>query len=263
MQLSQIWLYPIKSCRGIQLVEAELDERGLKYDRHWMVVTSAGQMVTLRDMPQLAQVTPQLLLNYLHVDAPGMPSLKLPFHSEGEKMQVRLWEGWAEATVLPECTTWFQSYLKRDVYLVRVASTTSRIASLEQSQQLSFVDSSPLNLVGEASLADLNARLEEPVAIEQFRPNLVFTGAAPYAEDSWQRLKIGAIKFHAYEACERCMVVNISVDGSYAKEPLATLASYRRSGRNVLFGVGISHLQPGTLRVGDTIIVEEKGLEVT
>ena len=259
MQLSQIWLYPIKSCRGIQLAEAELDERGLKYDRHWMVVTSAGQMVTLRDMPQLAQVTPQLLSDYLHVDAPGMPSLQLRYHSEGDKMQVRLWEGWAEATMLPECTTWFQSYLKRDVYLVRVASTTSRIASLEQrAQQLSFVDSSPLNLVGEASLADLNERLGKPVTIEQFRPNLVFTGAAPYAEDSWQRLRIGAIKFLAYEACERCMVVNISVDGKYSKEPLATLASYRRSGRNVLFGVGISHLQLGTLKVGDTIVVEEK-----
>lgn len=177
MHLSQIWTYPVKSCAGVLLDKGILDERGLAYDRHWMVVSPGGKMVTLREAPTLIKVIPQFAEDHLKLTTPEMPSLELPYRSTGQGLLVRLWEGQAEATVLADGSAWFTQYLGCEVLLVAVAKDNTRIlrSSLD-THPLSFVDSSPLNLLGEASLSDLNSRLEKSADMKQFRPNLVFAG---------------------------------------------------------------------------------------
>ncbi|MGL4611809.1 MAG: MOSC domain-containing protein [Trueperaceae bacterium] len=254
MHLSQIWTYPVKSCAGVSTHKAVLNKRGLVYDRHWMVVNLAGKMMTLREAPELVRVQPQFASNHLKLTAPKMPLLELPYQSMGREQQVKLWEGWAKATALADGSTWFSEYLRQEVLLVAVAENNTRTTDSDcGTRALSFVDNSPLNLLGKASLDDLNRRLEKPANIEQFRPNLVFAGGVAYAEDSWQHLCIGTVLFDVCGPCARCMVVNVSADGSYAKAPLATLASYRRSGKRVLFGQDLVHRELGELQVGDKL----------
>lgn len=256
MRLSQIWTYPVKSCAGVLLDKGILDERGLAYDRHWMVVSTSGKMVTLREAPELIKVAPQFAADHLKVTAPEMPPLELPYKSTGQELLVRLWEGQAEATILADASFWFSEYLRHEVLLVAVAEGNARILrSQGGTHPLSFVDSSPLNLLSEASLGDLNSRLAKPADLKQFRPNLVFAGGIPYAEDDWQSLRIGGVSFDVCGGCARCMVVNLSSDGTSSKAPLATLAAYRRVGRQVLFGQDLVHRNLGEIRVGDRLEV--------
>lgn len=254
--VSQIWTYPIKSCAGVPSDHAVLGPRGLMYDRHWMLVTPEGRTLTLRQLPHLIHVKPQFAEHHLKVTAPGMPALELPLEASGEMLQVKLWEweAWVSAVVLEDASTWFSRYLDREVFLVAVAPDNAR-AMLPSfgSRWLSFVDGNPLNILGAASLADLNRRLTQPVGVERFRPNLVIHGTAAYAEDGWKQIKIGSISFEVYEACQRCMVVNINVSGNSSREPLATLATYRRAGRHVLFGQNLCHMGEGMVRAGDVV----------
>ena len=255
-RLSQIWTYPVKSCAGVRLGKATLGPRGLAYDRHWMVVDQGGRMVTMRSAPALARVRPRFGRDHLVLSAPEMPPLELPYGGEGRAVQVELWDGPAGATALSDASAWFGEYLGRDALLVAVSAANRRTTSLARgSRPLSFVDDSPLNLLGEASLADLNRRLETPVGVERFRPNLVIAGSEPYAEDTWRRVRIGPVSFAVDEPCDRCMVVNVSEDGVYAKAPLAALARYRRQGKRVFFGQSVSHLAVGELAVGDELEV--------
>lgn len=263
--VSQIWTYPIKSCAGVLSDHAVLGPRGLMYDRHWMLVTPEGRTLTLRQLPQLIYVKPQFGEHHLSVTAPSMPVLELPLAASGETRQVKMWawEAWVSAVMLRDASTWFSRYLDQKVFLVAVAPDNAR-AMLPSfgSRRISFVDGNPLNILGAASLADLNHRLAQPVGVERFRPNLVITGTAAYAEDSWKQVKIGSILFKVYEACQRCMVVNINADGKQRREPLATLATYRRAGRHVLFGQNLCHMEEGVVRTGDTvrIINQQSGL---
>jgi uncharacterized protein len=256
MHLSQIWTYPVKSCAGILLDKAVLDERGLTYDRHWMVVSKNGKMLTSREAPALIKVVPQFMGDYLVLTAPNMLFLELPYNSTGQELLVKVWEDEVEATLLPDASAWFTAYLGREVSLVVVAKDNTRtVRSHFGTHPLSFVDSSPLNLLGEASLGDLNSRLETPANIKQFRPNLVFTGGGPCAEDNWQSLRIGHVSFEVCGQCARCMVVNVKADGTFSKAPLATLATYRKAGKQVLFGLDLIHQNLGELSVGDKLEV--------
>ncbi len=256
MHLSQIWTYPVKSCAGISLHKGILDERGLAYDRHWMVVSPAGKMVTLRESPELVKVKPQFADGHLRLTAPHMPPLELPYQGTGQALQVKVWQDWAEAVVLTDASRWFGEYLNRELLLVAVAERNTRSArSQGGARLLRFADTSPLNLLSEASLDDLNRRLEKPTGTEQFRPNLVFAGGVAHAEDRWQSLRIGNVSFDVCGPCARCMVVNVSSDGTSSKAPLATLATYRRVGKEVLFGQDLIHQNLGELGVGDALEV--------
>ena len=255
MYITQIWTYPIKSCAGTQLSEAELGERGIPYDRRWTLVGPTGDPVTQREVPKLVWVEPRVTPEALIVTAPDMPALKLERGAPGSSRRVRFWDRTVEAVSLPEARTWFQTYTGTDVDLVYMPDSSPRPMNTAFGERhLTFVDGNPLHIVNEASLAELNTRLAVPVEISRFRPNLVFSGAEPYTEDSWQRIYIGGTPFDVYEACQRCVLLNVDpATATVGKEPLATLARYRRADGHVLFGQNINHLQSGTVRVGSRL----------
>lgn len=257
MHVSQIWVYPIKSCAGMRVENALLGERGLAYDRHWMLVDGMGQAVTLREAPRLTRVRPRLTSGHLEVNAPEMPPLRIAYEAPGEELCVRLFGQAMAGTAVAEAEAWFSAYLGYSAHLVYVAKTNIRAMRADfGTQRISFVDGNPVNLLSAASLDDLNARLTNPVVSENFRPNLLVAGTQPYAEDGWREIVIGGVLFEAYESCQRCMVVNLGpADGVYKKEPLATLARYRRPGKHVLFGRNLSYREGGVLSVGDKLEV--------
>jgi uncharacterized protein YcbX len=119
---------------------------------------------------------------------------------------------------------------------------------------VSFADGYPFLVISEASLSDLNSRLETPLVMERFRPNIVVSGVPAYAEDTFRHVRFGEVGFRAVKRCDRCSVTTIDPEtGARGKEPLRTLATYRREDGKVWFGMNLIHDAEGTLSVGDLV----------
>ncbi len=255
--LSQLFVYPVKSCAGISLPAARVDTRGLEYDRRWMVVEPTGMLVTLRERPELAHVRTTLSEDCLRLDAPGMPPLELPRSpTTGTPTLAIMWTTPVDARVVEAASDWLSTFLSGEYRLVYMPDSSHRPYHDRTDTPLSFVDGNPLSLVSEASLADLNERLAEPVDLRHFRHNLVVRGCDAYAEDAWETVQIGPLKLERLGPCVRCMLVNVDPDKAvYGREPLRTLARYRRFGQEVHFG-GLYRISSGVSSVvacGDAV----------
>jgi uncharacterized protein YcbX len=266
--LSQIFIYPIKSLGGIALDTALVQERGLQYDRRWMLVDEHGQFLTQRTFADMALLQVQLQsggLKVIHRIRPELQPLFIPFEPAGpSRLQVTVWEDTCEAIeVSVEANAWFTQALGIPCRLVFMPDDCRRQVDLQFARPgdiTSFSDGFPLLLVGEASLADLNSRLDEAVPINRFRPNLVFSGGLPFEEDTWDFFNIGLHPFRGVKPCGRCVVTTIDQQTARkGTEPLRTLANYRQQGHKILFGQNVLPLSPGhTLAVGDVITIESR-----
>jgi uncharacterized protein len=259
--LSGLYVYPIKSCGGISLKRADLVATGLRHDRRWMLVDGAGGFVSQRRHPRMALVSTRLTPEGLIVSAPGMPDLEVPLEGEdGERVDVEVWgDRQRGAAVSEEADRWFSGFLDVPRRLVRKPDDDVRpVGSVyaREGDQTSFADAFSLLVISEASLEDLNGRLERPVPMNRFRPNLVVRGCGPYAEDGWGEARIGGAAFRVAEPCSRCAVTTVDQKtGRRSKEPLRTLATYRRSGGEIWFGRNLIHTSLGAVRIGDPVEV--------
>ncbi len=259
--LSALHVYPIKSAAGIAAEEWEVDDFGLRYDRRWMVVNAAGELITQREHPRLALVRPRIDGETLRVEAPAMPVLELALHPPLTVAATAVvWEDACQAAWLGEGPArWFSRYLGEDCSLVHMPNETVRPADpayAPAGTRVSFADAFPFLLISEASLADLNQRLPAPLPMNRFRPNLVIAGVPPYAEDALGDFMIGSLHLRAVKPCARC--VQTTVDQATAErgnEPLRTLATYRKRDGKVLFGQNVIHTAPGRLRIGEDMRV--------
>ncbi|GCE03845.1 MOSC domain-containing protein [Dictyobacter aurantiacus] len=260
--LKSIRIYPIKACAGIEVEEAQMERRGLRYDRRWMLMNDAGTYYDQLSHPRLACIVPQIHEDGLRLQAPGMPSLRVPFHLEQiTPLSVRISRSICE--VLPigkEIDEWFQDFLHVSCRLVFMPETTQRTVNPDYAINqdiVSFASGYPYHLIGEASVAHVNQLLDTPVPLERFRPNLVITGAPAFAEDNWQTIRINQQIFHLVKPCDRCAITNVDQrTGEVAgKEPLRTLARFRTVKQKVLFGQYLLAEEKGLLRVGDLIQV--------
>jgi uncharacterized protein YcbX len=259
LRLSGLNIYPIKSGRGIALEQSEVDHFGLRYDRRWMVVDQAGQFLSQRSHARLALVVPTIRDELLLVTAPGMPTLDLPLRpSQTVSTRVTVWRDTCTASWLGERPAqWFSDFLECRCSLVHMAADVLRPANptfAPAGTRVSFADAFPFLLISEASLADLNRRLETPLPMNRFRPNLVVSGGEPYQEDHWERIEVGGIGLRVVKPCGRCLVTTTDqMTGDRGKEPLRTLATYRKRGAEVMFGQNVVHDGPGRLSVGDPV----------
>ena len=262
LQLSEIYVYPIKSLGGVRLSESLLTERGLAYDRRWMLIDDQGFM-TQRKFPRMALLQVALREGHLEVRSPDDPlPLVIPLAVESYfPRRVPIWDDLTTAwQVSRVADAWFSEALDHPCSLVYMPDDSERTVTGKVSGQIravSFADSYPALLVGQASLDDLNTRLAEPVPMDRFRPNLVVTGGAPYEEDRWHAFRLGEAACTAEKACARCNVTTINqATAERGKEPLATLSKYRRRGNKVLFGQNVLLEVGKMVRVGDVVRVE-------
>lgn len=256
--VSALYVYPIKSCRGIAVSEWAVAERGFVADRRWMIVDAAGKFVTQRETPELSQVSIALEGDSMRLSAPRLPELVLPRSFDwGPERSVRIWKDTTEAVEHPAGSAWFSSYLGRPHELVYMPDRHQRAVNPARARAgdiVSFADGYPFLLVSEASLSDLNARLDAPVGMARFRPNIVISGTEPYAEDGYARVQIGEIAFRGPKRCERCVMTTVDPDtGLTGKEPLRTLAKYRLADQKIWFGMNLIHDNLGRLHVGDAV----------
>ena len=259
VSLSGLYVYPIKSCAGISLEGADLGATGLRHDRRWMLVDETGEFMSQRVHPRMALISTHLSDEHMTVGAPGMPDLEIPLRQENtNSLYVRVWGDTNRGDLVGgEADRWFGEFLGFPCRLVCKPDDDPRpIDSLyaESGDQVGFADGFAFLLISEASLEDLNGRLRDPLPMNRFRPNFVVGGCDPYAEDGWSRLRIGGLPFRVAEACPRCAITTVDQGtGARGKEPLRTLATYRKFGGEVFFGRNLIHDAPGTVRVGDLI----------
>lgn len=263
LRLVSLFFYPVKSLRGIALQRAPVDGRGIHFDRHWMVVDAKGGFVTQRQHPRMALVRTALTPAGLRLSAPGMLDLEVEFEPEdGEQKRVQVWGDHCLAQGSGQAAAdWLSQFLGLDCQLYFMPETTRRPVDPEYAHaadQVGFADGFPFLLISEASLADLNQRLEQPLTMLRFRPNLVVSGCEPFAEDGWRRIRIGEMTFRVAKPCSRCVIPTINPDtGEKAVEPLRTLNRYRREGNKVYFGQNLLHDGVGELRTGMLVEVLE------
>jgi uncharacterized protein YcbX len=262
MKLSRLFLYPVKSLAGVELQSAQLDDFGLASDRRWMLVDAHGMALTQRDRPRMALIQPTLIDRQLRLDAPGMPS-QLVGDPTGTSRSVTVWDDTVAARDTDSATAeWLASFLGIDARLVYMPHDSFRRIDPHYSsdeRRVSFADGYPFLLVSQESMDELNRRLEQPMGIERFRPNLVVSGAPePHAEDNWRRIRIGSIEFDVVKPCARCAVPTIDpITAQKGKEPTRTLATYRRRNGEVYFGQNAIHSRTGELHVGAEVSVVE------
>ena len=262
MKVTEINIYPIKSTRRIALTETEVLPRGLPWDRRWMLVDDEGKFITARQHPTLAMVETDFAGSVLRVSANERQPLELPLQpSDSKVVTVTVWKDECDAVLAgEEADTWFSEYLGISCRLVQMTDDLVRGVSPDfglPGDEVSFADGFPLLLLSEVSLNDLNSRLDDAVSMRRFRPNLVVDGEEPYAEDSWQRLRIGEVEFAGVKNCSRCVFTTVDPGTGIKhpdKEPLRTLASYRRRPEGgVYFGQNLIPRSGGIIRLGDSV----------
>ena len=223
-----------------------------------MIVDENGRFVTQRELAQLALVSTTLAGETLRLSAPGHPELVLPItHELGATREVQVWEDRALGVAHALGSAWFSRYLEAPHELVYMPDDHQRQVNPARAKPgdiVGFADAYPFLAISEASLADLNSRLEVPLTMDRFRPNIVIRDTEPFAEDGYARVRIGEISFRGPKRCDRCVITNVDpLTGERGREPLRTLAKYRLAEQKVWFGMNLIHDNQGVLREGDAV----------
>lgn len=269
--LTAIYIYPIKSLGGIQIEQSQLEPPGLQYDRRWLLVDEHGQFLTQRVLAPMALFRVEMQATGLLVSHQQNPTegIFIPFDRQqytGRPVTVTIWDDTVPAVeVSAAASGWFSRRLQLNCRLVFMPPETHRPvdpAYAHAHEPVSFADAYPFLLIGEASLHDLNARLAEPVPMNRFRPNLVFSGGKAFSEDSWREFSIGDQLFEAVKPCTRCVLTTINQQTAQkSPEPLLTLATYRLQNNKVLFGQNVlPRTGGGYIRRGEKITVQSQRL---
>ncbi len=265
IQLSQLTYYPIKGCRGFDVDSWNVARMGLEADRRLMLVTREGHFLTQREHPRLALVTPERVADSISLSAPAFDSLRFTPRSSGPTVSVDIWGSKHVQAVDQgdEAAQWFSDWLATPVRVVHFADGhvrhVNRDYAINHDDHTGFADGFPILIASEESLADLNARLEIPLPMNRFRPNIVVRGAGEsFAEDTWKRIRIGAVEMAVVKPCARCVVSTTDQQTAVrAKEPLKTLATFRKQKGGAMFGQNVIPLGAGRLQVGMTVEVLE------
>ena len=263
MKVTGLFRYALKSARGASLREARLDAFGIEHDRRWAVLGEGGRVLTQRDCPKLATISARITAEGIVLaSAAGEVLHVLRPSNRGHGERVEIWDDTTTGLEAGrEPAEWLSRLLGMSARLVYMPDAVERPVDPRfgrPGDRVGFADGYPLLLASESSLADLNGRLDTPVPMDRFRANLIVDGAAPFAEDSWAAIRVADVIFRVVKPCARCVVITVDQDtGSPGKEPLRTLADFRKREGKVLFGQNLIHDGTGTLRLGDPVEVLE------
>ncbi|MCW8825091.1 MAG: MOSC domain-containing protein [Gammaproteobacteria bacterium] len=255
MKVSGLSIHPVKSLGAITLKHAQIDHFGLAGDRRWMVIDEAGVMRTQRQLPRMTMVKTELMADGLKISAPDSKSIKISYPKDSERSLVKVWNDQCAAIDGgDEAAEWLSQFLGEPSRLVYFPENELRQVDpnfANVGERTAFSDGFPILLISQPSLDDLNARLESPVTMQRFRPNLVIDGCEPFAEDGWQKIRIGDITLRIVKPCSRCVIPTIDLDtGMKGAEPIKTLASYRMRENRIYFGQNVIAEGCGQIEVG-------------
>ena len=270
MILSEIYIYPIKSCGGIQLESSRLTPSGLEFDRRFMLTSRDGMFMTQRQHRQMVFLKTDIKNEKLlvwHKDKKE-DVLIIPSRAEqfSKQQEVEIWdEKWIGSVMPEQINEWFSNKLNSDCQLVYMKEGSLRRMKPKYSssrESVSFADAAPLLVIGQSSMDDLNSRLDESITVNRFRPNLVFKSGESFQEDNWNAFRISGHPFRVTHRCVRCSVPNINQNsGQIEKEPNRTLATFRKINSEIFFGVnavwdGLNSQEEYKIHLGDAITLD-------
>jgi len=262
ISVSEIIIYPVKSFAGLSLGSAKLDLFGLADDRRWMLVDEFGVAITQRSEPKLALIEAELCSHGLCLRLSG-DSLAVHVPDPGDNScSVKVWSDTVVAADAgEEAALWFSARLGTKCRLVYMPQNSKRLVDdnyARRGETVGFADAFPVLLISQASLDDLNSRLETPVPMNRFRPNLVVSGCEAFAEDSWRRIRVGEVEFQLAKPCDRCVMPSIDqATGEKDKNINRVLASYRRRDGKIYFGQNLLYRETGIIRLSSPVEVLE------
>jgi uncharacterized protein YcbX len=262
-----LWIYPVKALRGYARRDTDVATWGLDQDRRWMVVRPDGGFLTQRELPAMARIAATAEDGAVNLATTDVPDLRVPIPTPAaERRQVTVWKDRVPALDAgPEAAAWLSATLGLACGLVYLDDPGARPvdpAYARPDDRTVFSDGFPVLLANMASLDALNAALPQPIGMSRFRPNIIVTGAAAWAEDRWLRIRIGAVLFRVAKPCARCAVTTVDqVTGERPdkSEPLRTLGRIRRTAGGVMFGQNLIPDGPGRIAVGDSVEILEVG----
>lgn len=264
MQIGDLRLYPVKSCRGYSVPQAELKSRGFEYDRRAMIVSHSGDFLTQRSHPKLAQITAKMeagLCVYIDTHA-------VPVAFSDQRMAVRVWHDTVSARIAEAATNAALSdFLGEPVSLVIMDEASERHTDSDfgTSSAVSFADGFPYLITTTASLRALERSAGTSIPMDRFRPNIVIETDTPWCEDDWARVKIGDVTLETVKPCTRCVVTTLdqstgdAVGQTTMDALIKTRARSGRWGRGVVFGVNAITRDTGAiLSVGMPVSIETR-----
>nr|WP_284143394.1 YcbX family protein [Citrobacter portucalensis] len=264
--LTRLFIHPVKSMRGIGLTHALADISGLAFDRIFMITEPDGTFITARQFPQMVRFTPSPFHDGLHLAAPDGSSALVRFADFAlQDAPTEVWGNHFTARIAPAAINqWLSGFFSRNVQLRWVGPQLTRRVKRHVDVPLSFADGYPYLLANEASLRDLQQRCPASVKMEQFRPNIVVSGAGAWEEDTWKVIRIGDVIFDVAKPCSRCIFTTVSPEKGQkhpSGEPLATLQTFRTAVDNgdVDFGQNLIARNSGVIRVGDEVEILATG----
>lgn len=261
-KISELYIYPVKSLGGISLKEVELTDRGFLYDRRWMLVDENNRFLTQRTHPLMAMLQTGIDGNGITVFHKKQieERVLIPFVTENrEWVNVQVWDDSCAALAVDKILDdWFSKMLQLKCRLVYMPGETLRkvdpMYAVNEKDITGFSDGYPVLMIGQASLDDLNSRLTDPLPMNRFRPNIVFTGGYAFEEDEMENFSINGIPFYGVKLCSRCVLTTINQETTEkTNEPLKTLASYRMLNNKVYFGQNIIYNGTGVLSIGEEL----------
>jgi uncharacterized protein YcbX len=267
-RIASLHIYPVKSCRGIDLDSSRIAATGLEGDRCWMVIDGRDRFVTQRTHPKLATITTAIDDGRLGLSAAGHPPFVIDARGAGSVRQVRIWKDHCGGIDAGEAAAqWLSRVLGDALRLVYIDERVPRLADPHYAgpdpHPVTFADGYPVLLISRASLAELNRRLPAPLPMNRFRPNVVIEDVPAHAEDTMGLVRSGEVVLRGVKHCTRCITTTTDQhDGSRdaGAEPLTTLRRYRydRGLRGVAFGqncIVVSGIG-ASISVGDEITLD-------
>lgn len=262
ISVSQLSIYPVKSCRGIQLKSTLYEDFGLKNDRRWMVVDDNGVMLTQRKHSNMCLINVELTGTGIQISTAKMDPVQVTIPTSANTRKVKVWND--ECTAYDagdEAANWLSQFLEISCRLVYFPEDEIRQVDLDYAKEgdkTAFSDGFPLLLISQASLDDLNSRLDSPITMNRFRPNIVVEGCQPFAEDSWKKIKIGNIDYSVVKPCGRCVIPSINPETAEREaEPTKTLIAYRKRENKIFFGQNVIAQANGKIDVGMRVEIIE------
>lgn len=260
--LNRIVIYPVKGTAGITIPGSEVLTRGLKWDRRWMLIDEDNRFLSQRECPEMSLIKSSFGLSGLQV-AFGKSAIELPYASgSAERALADIW-GTEVNCALPgkAWDDYFSDMLSRKVRLAYLDDITSRVKKLKippYETSVSFADGYPFLVLGTESVALLNAKLARAVSYDRFRANFLVNTETPHEEDTWKRFRIGKVDFQMIKPCVRCKVITVDqATGKLSREPLKTLAGYRKNENGVIFAMNAIALNEGEIHINDPLEVLE------
>lgn len=256
LYVTELFIFPVKSCAPLRVTRAWVGEQGLEADRRYMVVDPSGQFLTARRYPVLTRLLATPLSKGLALAADSMPSLLLETeHFPDEWLDVEVWKQSVKAQACgQQADDWVSSLIGVPCRLVYFANNSERVVKDSATDQVAFADGYPLLLTSESSLDWIQARCPVAIDRQQFRANIIVSGDLPFAEDGWLDIAIGEVRLRVHSPCERCKLITLppgktTFDDN--QEPLITLLQYRRwSEGGAIFGQNLLVRQTGVIAEG-------------